>query len=343
MIKRRLFIFTAAIILALAAACGETGPMPANGNETGKGTGIAAVTGTGSGDAKEDEDAGISPEASEHTASGTADPDSAGAAASYGDVSGGLTEVIMQSADVDLDGDGTSEQVKALQIQSGPEQGRDGKLDGILSIKSGDVEKRITFGTKYEGLTGLLTSMEFEDLDGDGAADVFIIVPENGASYSISSYFIYSHKKNKSCSFTSDAGLADFIAGFTFKNAGGNKLSINNGLYDFTADLAIDFPSGTEQPGESMDEYEQSAWIDPVPVDISDSSRLALVTGKDGEPEIKVPMPIFGLAAVDMIGELDLYYSVDSSFEPVLKRFEVMDLNGGEAVKIGGREVNSGK
>ena len=83
MIKRRLFIFTAAVILALTAACRETGPMPANGNETGKGTGNAAVTGTGSGYAKDDEDVGISPEASEHTASGTADPDSAGADLNY--------------------------------------------------------------------------------------------------------------------------------------------------------------------------------------------------------------------------------------------------------------------
>jgi hypothetical protein len=85
-----------------------------------------------------------------------------------------------------------------------------------------------------------------------------------------------------------------------------------------------------------MNDYEQRAWIEPVSVDISETSRLALTTGADGKFEIKVPLPIFGLAAADMIGEIDLYYSVDDSFSPVLKHFEVLDLAAANEMKKAG-------
>jgi len=246
---------------------------------------------------------------------------------------------ILQSAVVDLDGDGISEQVRALKIEKEPVNGKDAELEGILSIKKGEEERRIPFANKYEGLTGLLTSIEFADLDGDGAKDVFIIIPENGASFTISRYFIYSHKKDISYSFTSDSELADFINGFTFKNTGDGKLGINNSIYNFSAKFTIN-EADTEYSDETLDEYEQRAWIDPVPVDIGENSRLALVKEANGTPAIKVPLPVFGLATVDMIGELDLFYYIDENFHPVLKRFEVIDINGAETVKIGSCEVN---
>lgn len=249
-------------------------------------------------------------------------------------------EQLLQSASADLDGDGISEQIEAVQISlEAAGSDRVGELEGRLKIKSGSSNSQITFWKKSAGLTSLLTSMQFKDLDSDGSQDVFIIIPDNGASFSISHYFIYSFKKNLSYSFTSDNILADLISDFSFKYAGDNKLSIMNSTQNFSADLAIEFEEGQEPAEEYMIDVEQRAWIDPVSVDISENSRLALTTGINGIPEIKVPLPVFGLATVDMIGEIDLYYTVDSSFNPILKRFEVLDFKGANKVKVGSCEV----
>lgn len=262
----------------------------------------------------------------------TIEPVKTGEATNHGDAN----EQLLQSASIDLDDDGESELVEAVQLSSdSAESGSAGELTGQLIIRDGSSDSKITFWEKNAGMAGLLTSMQFKDLDGDGSNDVFIIIPGNGASFSYSNYFIYSYKKKISYSFTSDSNLADFIDEFHFKYAGDNKLSIINSKRSFTADLAIEFENDQEPSDEYMSEYEQLAWINPVPVDISEGSRLALTTGANGMPEIKIPLPVFGLATVDMIGELDLYYSVDSSFNPVLKRFEVLDFKGADKTIAG--------
>lgn len=246
---------------------------------------------------------------------------------------------LLQSASIDLNGDGENEQVEAFQISSAAGPGMPDKLEGKLRIRNGNSEKQVTFGEKGENLTGLLTSMQFEDLDGDGAKDIFIIIPGSGASFSFSNFFIYSYKKDIHYSFTNDISLTDFIDDFRFKYSGGNKLSITNSRFDFTADLAIEFEDGQQPSEEYMLDYESRAWIDPVSIDISEASRLALTAGADNLPEIKVPLPVFGLATVDMIGELDLFYEVDSSFIPVLKRFEVYDFKDGGRLKAGSCKI----
>lgn len=249
-------------------------------------------------------------------------------------------EILLQSASIDLNGDGENEQVEAIQISSAAAgTGLPDKLEGMLRIRNGGSGKQVTFWEKDESLTGLLTSMQFEDLDGDGAKDVFIIIPGNGASFSFSNFFIYSYKKDVHYSFTNDISLTDFIGDFRFKYSSDNKLSIINSRYNFTADLAIEFEDGQLPSKEYMLDYESRAWIDPVSIDISEASRLALTTGADNLPEIKVPLPVFGLATVDMIGEIDLFYTVDSSFNPVLKRFEVYDFKGSDRLKAGSCEI----
>ncbi|MEN6313008.1 MAG: hypothetical protein ABFD25_02040 [Clostridiaceae bacterium] len=249
-------------------------------------------------------------------------------------------EILLQSASVDLNGDGENEQVEAIQISTAVAgTGMPDKLEGKLRIRNGDSGKQVTFWEKEESLTGMLTSMQFEDLDGDGAKDVFIIIPGNGASFSFSNFFIYSYKKDIYYSFTNDISLTDFIGDFHFKYSSDNKLSIINSRYNFTADLAIEFEDGQLPSNEYMLDYESRAWIDPVSIDISEASRLALTTGTDNLPEIKVPLPVFGLATVDMIGEIDLFYTVDSSFNPVLKRFEVYDFKGSDRLKAGSCEI----
>ena len=252
------------------------------------------------------------------------------------------TEQLLQSANIDLNADGESEQVEAVQISAGAaEPGSGGEAEGRLKIRSGGSEIQMTFREKNAVMSGILTGMQFEDLDGDGAKDVFIIIPGNGASFSYSNYFIYSYKKNIKYSFVSDNILTDFINSFGFKYTGDNKLSIINSKLNFSAVLTIESYNVQETTKEYMKDYEQRAWIEPVSVDISEGSRLALTTGVNGRPEIKVPLPVFGLATVDMIGEIDLYYYIDSSFNPVLKRFVVLDFKDGDKIKAGSYEVDN--
>ena len=248
-------------------------------------------------------------------------------------------EQLLQSASVDLNGDGISEEILAVQVALSAADPAGG-LEGRLKIKSDGPERQITFWRKNDGLTGLLTSMEFQDLDEDGSKDVFIIIPDNGASFSISNYFIYSYKKDISYSFLRDNNLLDFINSFSFRYKEGNQLSIINSTYSFSADLSIEIENDSGSLEEYMQDYERRAWIDPVAVDISESSRLSLKKSSNGTYEIKVPLPVFGLATADMIGEIDLYYKVDESFNPVLQRFEVMDINDGNMRKAGSHIIN---
>lgn len=242
---------------------------------------------------------------------------------------------LLQSASVDLNNDGHNEQVEAVQVTLKKGAEENSQAEGLLRIKEGDSEKQLSFSKKDDRLSSLLTSMEFEDLDGDGSKDIFMIIPGSGASFSYSNYFIYSYMKDASYTFTSDNTLAEFIDGFkpAYIN-GGNKLTLLNDKYDFSADLLIEDVDQLDLE-TTMDDYVNSVWIEPVCINISDNSRLMMKKGAGGKPEIKVPLPIFGLATVDMIGEIDLFFTIDSSFRPVLAHFEVLDFVGRETVKVG--------
>lgn len=335
-IKRSILILTYIIIVTLLVACGLADPKVSEPT-----AGEAESSGISSGVTVEmtstkDFDNTATSDMKSNDTTDTTEPEKTDASENQG----GSTEQLLQSASIDLNGDGISEQVEAIQILTdAAEPGSAGDLEGRLKITSGSIESQITFWKKNAGLTELLYSMQFDDLDSDGAKDVFIIIPGNGASFSYSNYFIYSYKKNISYSFTNDSVLADFIGDFQFKYAGDNKLSIINSKHGFSADLEIEFEDGKEVSEEYMKDYEQRSWIEPVSVDISESSRLALTTAVNGIPEIKVPLPVFGLATVDMVGEIDLFYTVDSSFNPILKRFEVLDFKGTDKVKVGSCEV----
>ena len=251
----------------------------------------------------------------------------------------GQKSELLQSASVDLDADGVNEQVEAVMSSTSVEgQNSHNILEGTLVIRGNGNERRVQFNKREQGLTNILTSMQFDDLDNDGSKEVFIIIPDHGASFSYSTYFVYSYKTNKSFTFTIDNSIVDYIAGFhAVYKKGGNKLTFTNNNYGFEADLTIE--NGDQQPDEeTMQEYADKAWIDPNAVDISDDSRLALVKSPKGRMEIKVPLPIFGTAAVDMIGEIESFYTLDDNLEPVLKHFEMWDFksaNPAERVKVG--------
>lgn len=246
---------------------------------------------------------------------------------------------LLQSASVDLDDDGVNEQILVVRAVVSDETGTSDRVEGRLLISNGDGERQIVFCTKENDLSGLLSGIEFEDLDGDGAVDVFIVIPGYGASFSYSGYFIYSYKKDKSHSFTSDNTLADFIESFGFSwTKGGNLLTITNRKHGFSADIVIEGTEGQGPPEEIMRQYAERTWIEPVPVDISEDSRLSLVKGS-GKAEIKVPLPVFGAATVNMIAEIDLFYRIDSDFSPILMRCEVIDFSGNGKMKAGSFEV----
>jgi predicted small lipoprotein YifL len=330
-IKRSFLVFISIIIITLLAGCSQSGPkvqLPAAGEVTENSTSAAP---------DKNENTVASESATAQNLQGSTK--AAATVTDSNDNQGGANEQLLQSASADLNGDGESEQVEAIQSTVNAVADNTNEIEGRLKIRSGTSESQISFCKKSAGMSGVLSSIQFEDLDKDGSKDVFIIIPDNGAAFSYSNYFIYSYKKNKSYSFTSDNELADFISGFSFKHTSGNTLNLSNSKYSFSGNLVIEYELDQQTPDEYMSEYEQRAWIEPVAVDISEESKLALTKESYGTEEIKVPLPIFGLATVDMIGEIDLYYIVDSSFNPVLKRFEVLDFKGTEKVKAGSRNV----
>ncbi len=262
------------------------------------------------------------------------------------DADGQKTE-LLQSASVDLDSDGVNEQVEAV-MNSTPVEGQDSHylLEGVLIVRDNGSEKRLQFDKREQGLTSIMTSMQFEDLDNDGSKEVFIIIPDHGASFSYSTYFVYSYKKDKSFSFTIDNSVVDYIAGFQANyKKGGNKLTVTNENYGFEADLTIE--NGEQLPDEeTMQEYAGRAWIDPTAIDISNDSRVALAKSQSGRMEIKVPLPVFGMATVDMIGEIESFFTLDDNLEPVLRHFDMWDFKNAdptERVKVGSCEVKAGK
>lgn len=335
MIKRSFLLFTVLMMItllsiSLLSSCGSSvpkGQVPSLGEATGHGNGTALAdqdaASSASGMTTYSEQTGIHGE-------GRADESKNQA---------GGNEQLLQSASVDLNGDGINEQVTAVQISAATESNGSGDIEGRLKIKSGTTETQLTFCKKSTGMTGVMTSIQFEDLDGDGSKDIFIIIPDNGAAFANSKYYIYSYKKNLEYAFTSDLEMADFINGFSFKHKNGNVLTLSNSNFNFSANLDIEYKLDDRSSDEYMSEYEQRAWIEPVPDDMGEDSKLALIKNSAGIQEIKVPLPIFGLATVDLIGEIDLYYSVDSNFKPILKHFDVLDFKGAGKVKVGSCEV----
>ncbi len=334
-IKRISMLLLAIVLLSALAACGadrQAGLDLPDDVSTGGKTDTAQNS-TVNGGADISEDSGSDP-----AGANLPDKDDSGA---NSDNAGGKLETdtnreLLQSASIDLDADGVNEQVRAVIINiPASDEGTAGRLEGRLEIGDGDIAKEIFFWKKDDDLSGIMSSLQFEDMDGDGAKDVFIIIPGYGASFTYSNCFAYSYAKDKSCIFTSDNELADFIGGFRFvyENSG-NKLSLINDLHGFSTRLAIEESDITASGEDVMYEYADRSWIDPTSVDIGEASRLALVKS-GGEAEIKVPLPIFGMATVNMIGEIDLYYSIDNDFRLVLKRCEIIDFAVDKKINAG--------
>lgn len=254
--------------------------------------------------------------------------------------SGDRTDELLQSANADLDADGSDEVIqiyKATLKKSGNNGANE--LEGVLKIKSSTVSKEIVFIKKDEGFTGVLSSFEIRDLDNDGSKDIFIITPDSGVSFEINYFYMYSFKKDKSYSFYSDSNLNDFAGSFAFNYEGKGILSMVNTVYNFKAKLDITSKNkGITADDENNSVYENS-WVEPVPDVINENSKIAIVKSTDGKTLIKVPLPIFGQATNDMIGEVDLFYAIDKNFEPYMYKFDVIDFNDTGSVKAGSAKI----
>lgn len=323
---KRLVYTVIAVIMVISLAGCSTKAAPASQSNTAAASGTAG-TETASSAETSQAPAETSAAASETSAQANlpADPDTK----------------LLQSASVDLDGDGVNEEIQIFQktIQSQDPKQTD-QLEGYLKVTGKDGAREIPFIKKSTDVTEVASSLEFKDLDGDGVKDIFIELPDYGASFSLDYFYIYNYKTGKSYSYVSDIELADFAGSFAFTYMGGGKLRIENEKYKLSATFDITGGNGTAAD-DTVDSAYENSWVEPSPVEMGEESRLALVSAADGKAEIKVPLPVFGLSTADLIGEIDLYYRVDTSFKPVMDHFTVVAINDGKLNQIAECVINS--
>ena len=244
-------------------------------------------------------------------------------------------EQIIHGVTADVNGDNKDEKIEIVQVSILPQdQNGSGELEGKVRITSGSTVKEATFIKKPQGLTGIMSDVEILDIDGDGVKDVFITTSEAGSPFTLNYFFIYNYKTDESFSFNVDNKLTFFAKGFKFKYVGKGILDILNDSYNFKAEINLINDSGYSSSDETSNEQYSRSWVEPVPSEIGQDSRLSLVE-KDGSIEIKVPLPVYGAATSDLIGELDLYYCANKDFVPEMRRFEVFSFTNGAKEKIG--------
>jgi hypothetical protein len=319
---RKLLCLLLALSLLLAfAACAGKGNSTADENTD---------TGTGRTQANQPAESTPAEDAAQDPAA-SADQTSTQSSTSYEEPDTG-NEELLQSASVDLDADGASEQVAVLQAEvEDPAQPGTAELAGILRIDDKKGSTDIVFIKKPKGVTGVMNAIEFRDLDRDGIKDVFITIPDAGAAFNLNYYFIYNYANGKSFKFNTDAALSDFAGGFQFIYKGKGILQASNDSYGFSADF--DITGRANGPDDEINSEYERAWVEATPVEIGENSKIGLRALSGGQTEIKVPLPVFGLATADMIGEIDMYFSVGADFTPVMNRFEVMDFNEDMSMK----------
>jgi len=247
---------------------------------------------------------------------------------------------VIKNLEADLNKDGEDETIEIIQLVSS-EENEDGakEVEGKIRIKEKNSIREKTFVKKAQGFTGIMRDISISDLDGDGYKDIFVIIPETGDPFTLNYFYIYSYKLDKFYTFNTDNKLTEFCKGFKFTYKGKGKLNIENDTYGFKAEVNLaeinEIPISDD---EASLQYNNS-WVEPIPSEIGASSKLALADTGAGV-EISVPLPIFGASVSDIIGEVDLFYSVSKDFEPVMKRFEIHMLDMGKKVKIGEGMIN---
>lgn len=245
-----------------------------------------------------------------------------------------ISRDIVKSVENDLDNDSLNEKIEIIQVTSKTDNSNNEEIEGIIKIKSKDSEIISSFIKKAPGLTGIYRDIAIEDLDGDGNKDIFIVIPETGSPFTLNFYHIYSYSDDRKFSFNVDNKITDFCKGFMFNYTENGMLSVENVEFNFEGVFDLSKIYGISFTNDKIGMQYNRSWVEPVPSEMSFDSRVKLINKKDVNL-IMLPLPIFGTATSDIIGEIDLFYKVNENFIPEMDSFEVYELTPDKKVKIG--------
>lgn len=250
-----------------------------------------------------------------------------------------------EKADIDLDKDGIKENIKVSAVTSGSgEQGGIQEVTGRLEVTGKDGTDDISFVLKPQSASGIISGIKFIDLDGDGVKDIFISIPDTGELFTTNTLFIFNYKTKKMYSFPGDKNdfsFDKFAKGFSFSYKGKGELEISNRDYAFKGVFNMKNNDNITGSEENNKKYDASR-VDTTPVMLDDNSKLKLVMDKDKKVFIKMPLAIYGITNTDVIGEVELYFTVNSDFQTEFKKFSVIGYDGSNKVKIGEAGVPKG-
>lgn len=250
------------------------------------------------------------------------------------------TGEILFEKKIDLNNDKVDETVQIEKIKSKTDsQG----YEGVLKITDKEHTIKASFLNRtQESLTGVFTSVEFKDLDGDGVKDIFITIPDVGAEFNISYFFAYNYKNQKAYSYNYDNMdlVGNLIQDFKLNYSGNGLLTVKNEKFNFTADISLKDNAGFSDSDKLNKSTYDKAWISPQSIDLDQNAKLILMTTSKNQQEIKVPFIIFGQATSDILGEIDTFFSFNNDFKPILKRFEVHEFHGNKKNMVGKKILN---
>lgn len=233
---------------------------------------------------------------------------------------------------IDLDGDKKEELLEIIEKSTG--KGNDRKLEGIIRVSDSSGTKTKTYLNKPADYTGIFSDIACKDLNGDGLKEIFVTIPDRGASFNLNYFYIYSYRTGNYFAYTPQEpslNLIDITQGFTFDYIGNGKIKITNESYKFSGIIDI---SDTDIPDAAdADKAYNQSWVEPAPLEINSDSRLSLIGDKPGEIYIRLPLAIFGQATSDIIGSVEAWYKVDNSLTPILKKLEIFDFNRDMTIK----------
>ena len=317
--KRYLALSTIILMLLTAAACGNSGSTGGT-SSTKPGTSSFAPSSTQSTVTE------ITPSTSQ---SGVSPIPSAqpGSTAVHSDAE------VLRSEEDDLDNDGKKEKIEILRQEAGTADELGNREEtGILRVVSESGTKEMEFNQRTGEPAGVYSDLMTRDIDGDGVRDVFVIIPEAANPFTLNYFFIYNPVNGKSFTYSIDNTLVSFAQGFSFLYKGNGSLEMKNEELKFSCDLKLSNEAAKSK--EETERYKLS-WVDPSSVEIDENARLSLVPVQGGGCDIRVVLPIYGVATSNLIGEVDVFYGVDKSFQPFMDRFEVYGFGGGDRKKAG--------
>lgn len=218
-------------------------------------------------------------------------------------------------------------------------------LRGILRVIDESGSKDIIYKNNGNHLTGVFQDIQIEDIDGDGIKDIFIVIPDVGTGWPLNYFFIYNYKTGKQYSFDFDYNMNNiniFLSSFMYKYKSDNELELRNDKIGFSEVLKLNKFISMPIPNDALYRY-VTPDFNPVAIVNEDYTKnkkgdkfvssIGLVKDNKGNVEIRVPYLLEAIHHDDIIGEIDMYFIIDSNFQPVLKGFEVYNVDLEETYK----------